>query len=131
LRLVRADAGISRAQAFSAGLLPDPQLGLSRERQMGSPPDASVAFTAGLTFDMSALITRPVTRLAAAKEVQKTDLTCSGRSCRSSRKARMLFIKQTTQDRTFAALDKTRALFQDRLDRTRTAAQRGLLANDS
>jgi len=98
---------------------------------MGSPPDASVAFTAGLTFDMSALITRPVTRLAAAKEVQKTDLNLLWQELQVISQARMLFIKQTTQDRTFAALDKTRALFQDRLDRTRTAAQRGLLANDS
>src|SRR5258706_16282752 len=45
LKALRADAGVSRAQAFSAGLLPDPPLALSRDQVLGSPAGATVAFT--------------------------------------------------------------------------------------
>lgn len=131
LRLARADVGLSRAQAFSAGLLPDPQLSVARTPQMGNPPDSSIAFNASLTIDISSIINRPNARRAAANDTRKVNLNLLWQELQVISQARTLFVKVTTQERTYAVLDKSRALFQDRLDRTRTAASRGLLATDS
>lgn len=60
----RAQVGVSQAQLFSAGLVPDPQLSLSVDR-----PDAAGlvnALTAGLSFDLASLFTR-ADRVAGAR----------------------------------------------------------------
>ena len=36
LRVARDDAGVARAQAFAAGLLPDPQISLSADHPAGN-----------------------------------------------------------------------------------------------
>src|SRR6185312_1869094 len=60
LRVERDKAGVAHAQAYAAGLLPDPQLNYEHDRPAaGSPAGTTTAYTAGLTFDLGNLITRP------------------------------------------------------------------------
>ena len=130
LKTLRADAGVSRAQAFSAGLLPDPQLALSRDSVIGSPAGATVAITTGLTFDVAALLARSSTRAAGNAENRKVELNLLWQEWQTIAKSRLLFIKLTALAKSTALLDEHRALLQPRLDRTRIAVERGLITSD-
>lgn len=70
LRVMRDQLGIARAQAFQAGLLPDPQLSASLDHPDGSGPGLTNAFGVGLGFDLGALLTRSA-RVAAARSGQR------------------------------------------------------------
>lgn len=130
LKALRAEAGVSRAQAFSAGLLPDPQFSLSRDQVMGSPAGATVALTTGLSFDIGALLARSSTRAAGNAENRKSDLNLLWQEWQTIAKARLLFVKLTALAQSTALLEQQRLALQPRLDRTRTAVERGLIASD-
>lgn len=70
LRLARAQAGVGAAQAFSAGLLPDPQLQLSYDHPTNV--QAFDALSAGLSLDVvTALINHPNARARMRAEQQR------------------------------------------------------------
>ncbi len=131
LRLARADAGVTRAQAFSAGLLPDPQLALTRESVMGSPVGATVAFSAGLSVDIAALLARSSTRAAADAESRKTDLDLLWQEWQTVAKARLLFVKLAALGRSLDVLQAQRDKLRRRLDDARRALDAGLIVNDA
>lgn len=70
LKVMRDKLGVSRAQAFVAGLLPDPQLSLSRDFPSGGGAGLTSAFGLGLNYDLGALLTRSARR-SSAKYGQK------------------------------------------------------------
>ena len=75
LKLARDDAHTARAQAFAAGLLPDPQF--SGEVDRPGPKVAgsdNAAFNFGLSFDVGSLIFGPVKRKSAEAAARQTDL---------------------------------------------------------
>jgi outer membrane protein TolC len=74
LRLMRDDLGIQKAQAFSAGLLPDPQLSWSQDFPMGSPAGTSTAFAVGITQDITALLLRSSVVKAAKLDTKAVEL---------------------------------------------------------
>lgn len=127
----RAAAGVSRAQAYSAGLLPDPQLALSRDTVIGSPPGASVAYSLGLNVDVTALVARSSARAAATEENRQSDLNLLWQEWQTVAKARLLFAKLTALAQSTALLDDQRSLLTPRLARTRTAVERGLITSDA
>ena len=47
LNQLRAEARIAHAQAYAAGLLPDPVAGISSDRPLAGQPDAATAITRG------------------------------------------------------------------------------------
>lgn len=55
LKVARDQRGIAHAQAFAAGLLPDPVLDFSRGYPTGGPSE-STAYSAGLSYDLTALL---------------------------------------------------------------------------
>jgi len=107
LRLARADAGVTRAQAFSAGLLPDPQLALTRDTAMGAP-GATTAFSAGLTVDVAALLARSSTQAAGQAESRKADLDLLWQEWQTVAKARLLFVKLDALDASLAPVASPR-----------------------
>ncbi len=131
LRSARADLGVTRAQAFSAGLLPDPQLALTRESVMGSPAGATVAFSAGLTADIGALLARSSAKRAADAESRKANLDLLWQEWQTVAKARLLFVKLDAITRSQAVLSSQREALRVRLDEARSAAERGLITNDA
>ena len=131
LKVARADAGLSRAQAFSAGLLPDPQLSLTRDHQLGYPAGSTLAYTAGLTYDLTALLTHPALAAARDADTRKADLNLLWMEWQAVAQARMLFLKIRSQERTLDVLRRSREVFLDRYDRTRRAAERGLITSDA
>jgi outer membrane protein TolC len=130
LRLLRDDAAVAHAQAFSAGLLPDPQLATSGDLSNTAGPGSSKAFSFGLSYDIGGLLTRSKLRGAATREADKTDLTLLWQEWQVASQAQLLFVKQTEGRRQMAVLDDTRALFADRVRRTGEALARGLIGSD-
>jgi len=131
LRLLRADAGVTRAQAFSAGLLPDPQIALSRETAMGSPAGATVAFTGALTVDIAALLARSSSKAAADAESRKISLDLLWQEWQTVAKARLLFVKLDAITRSQAVLGQQRALLRQRLADANNAVDGGLITHDA
>lgn len=131
LRLARADAGVTRAQAFSAGLLPDPQLALTRDTVLGSPAGATVAFSAGLTVDIGALLAHSAAKGAADAEARKSSLDLLWQEWQAVAKARLLFVKLDAIAESQAVLDQRRMQLRQRLNEARQAVARGLVTYDA
>lgn len=132
LRLARDDLAIARAQAFSAGLLPDPQLALAGDLSSSAGgPDATRAFSLGLSYDIGALIGHASGRRAARAEAEKTDLALLWQEWQIVSQARLAFVRLNHGRRLLAVLEENRTLFADRAARTGQAQKRGLLASDA
>ena len=131
LKLARADAGVAHAQAFAAGLLPDPQVSLTRDFPDSGSAATTSAYNIGLSYDVIALLTFAPRRAAARQEVAKTDLNLLWLEWQVVAQARQLFVRLTQAERLMEVLQSNRALFADRYRRTQTALERGLLTLDS
>lgn len=132
LKLARDDLAIAHAQAFAAGLLPDPQLALAGDlSNSGGGPDASRAFSLGLSYDIGSLVSHAAGRRAAQADAQKTDLSLLWQEWQVASQARLAFVQLSHGRRLLAVLEQNRALFADRAARTEQAGQRGLLASDA
>src|SRR5574337_583649 len=108
LKIARADAGVAHAQAFAAGLLPDPQLALTRDFPR-NPHDSA----------------------AGRDEARKADLNLLWQEWQVVAKARGLFVKLVDGERLQRLLEQNRALFDDRYRRTKQALDQGLLTRDA
>ena len=91
LRLKRDELGIARAQAFAAGLLPDPQLALSADFPRQSGTGISSAFSLGLSEDITALLTRSSRRAAARSQARQVNLDLLWAEWQTVAQARLLF----------------------------------------
>lgn len=131
LKLARADARISHAQAFAAGLLPDPQIVLTRDVASNPQPGTSSAFNLNLSEDINALIRRHFDSQAGKYDARKTDLNLLWKEWQVVAKARILYIKLVEERKLMRVLQQNRALFADRYRRTQIALDRGLLTLDA
>jgi outer membrane protein TolC len=131
LKTARAAAGIAHAQAFAAGLLPDPQLSLAADVPDAGQAATATAYNLGLTYDVIALLTQAPRRAAARLEAGKTDLNLLWLEWQVVAQARQLFVRLTQEAQLMEVLEQNRALFADRYRRTETALDRGLLTLDA
>lgn len=132
LRLARDDAAIAHAQAFAAGLLPDPQLALSRDLSNNSTgPDASRAFGVGLSYDVNPLIQRVSGVRAARAEERKTSLVLLWQEWQVVSQARLLYTRLLHGRRLLALLEDGQRLARDQARRLAQARERGLVASDA
>lgn len=131
LKVARADARVSHAQAFAAGLLPDPQIGLTRDFPRNPQPGSTSAFNLNLSEDLNALIRHHFDSAAGRYDARKTDLNLLWQEWQVVAKARTLYIKLVEQQRLMRVLAQNRALSADRYRRTQTALDRGLLTRDA
>ncbi len=75
LRDARDAVGVARAQAFAAGLLPDPQFSASRQIPRGnSGSPTTTAYNLGLSLSLSSLITRGAAVSAGRAHVREVNL---------------------------------------------------------
>lgn len=121
LRLARDDLGIAQAQAFSAGLLPDPQVSVSSDY----PGQAgfSRAFAYGLSMDVMAIVTRSANRHSADATVRRTDLGLLWQEWQVVAQAKQLFVKARFQDAMLPLLEQQRELARMRYERLARAAR--------
>lgn len=120
LRLARDDLGIAQAQAFSAGLLPDPQVSISSDYPGAA--GFSRAFSYGLSMDVMAIVTRSANKKSADATVSKTDLGLLWQEWQVVAQARQLFVKARFQDDVLPLLAQQAELAQTRYVRTAHAA---------
>lgn len=130
LKLARDDAGISRAQAFAAHVLPDPQFSLSRDYPHGGPPGTTTAFNAGLAYDLNALVSHAAGADAAEAEARKTNLNLLWQEWQAVAQARLLFSQIVNEDRQYDWLAATRDLLASRYRQASRALAEGEIAAD-
>lgn len=131
LRLARDGLALAHAQAFAAGLLPDPQLVLSQGlSNSNTGADATKSFGLGLNYDANLLIQHVAGVRAARADERKVSLTLLWQEWQVVSQARLLFAKLVHGRRLINVLEDTRQLFADRVRRTTEAQARGLLASD-
>ncbi|MFZ0870763.1 MAG: TolC family protein [Rhodanobacter sp.] len=91
LKLKRDELGISRAQAFAAGLLPDPSVSFSNDFPKGSGTGLTSAFSLGLSEDITALLTRSSRKAAARSQADQVNLELLWAEWQAVAQARLLF----------------------------------------
>ncbi len=123
LKLARDDAGIAQAQAFAAGLLPDPQLSLTADHP--AAVDFHTAFNAGVSFDFGSLITLSARKGAAEADRHKTDLALLWQEWQVVAQARKLFVGIGILEQSRTLQQQAVALTQARAETVQRALQTG------
>jgi outer membrane protein TolC len=122
LKVARDDVGVAGAQAFAAGLLPDPQLALTLDAPTNPGPGNTRAFSLGLSEDILALVTRAAATGAAEAHQREVDLNLLWQEWQVVSQARLLFVRDLEQTRRLRVLRANQALFAER----HAGAQRAL-----
>src|SRR6185312_15214563 len=93
LRSQRDGEGIARAQAFAAGLLPDPQVSYERDRPDPHQAENTTAFNLGLTWNLGDLLTRSARVASAKADARQVHLDLLWNEWQTIAQARTLFDK--------------------------------------
>jgi len=125
LRLERDRLGVARAQAFAAGLLPDPQLALTRDFPTNGGPGDTSAFSAGLSYDVNALLTRSARSAAASASARQVNLELLWQEWQVVGRARLLFVRSLEQQRLLDVLHENQKLFAKRYRYVQAALAEG------
>lgn len=125
LKVGRDRLGIARAQAFAAGLLPDPQLALTRDVATNGGPGNTSAFSAGLSYDVNALLTRSARFAAADASARQVNLELLWQEWQVVGRARLLFVRNVEQQRLLEVLTQTRKLLESRYQAVKAALAQG------
>jgi len=126
LRTQRDDLAIARVQAFSAGLLPDPQLTYEHDRPDPGQAENTPAFNLGLTWNLGDLLTRSARVASAKANTREVHLNLLWSEWQTIAQARTLFDKVHATRALVARLQRE----HDALDPIRTYVQRALAAGD-
>lgn len=131
LRVKRGALGIARAQAFAAGLLPDPQLAYSQDFPRHSGPGLGNAFNLGLSEDVTALLTRSSRRTAARAQANQVNLDLLWAEWQTVAQARLLFDQVLNLRAQQARLASEQAALAQVTPYIQAALQAGNLSYDS
>lgn len=131
LKLRRDQLGISRAQAFAAGLLPDPQVVLAEDFPHPSSPGLTNAYSFGLSEDIGALLTRSARVAAARAQADQVNLDLLWAEWQTVAQARLLFDQVLSLRAQHALLDRERASLASVGQYVRMALRAGNLTYDS
>ena len=91
LKLKRDALGVARAQAFAAGLLPDPQLAVGRDFPVHPGAGLTSAYSVGLSEDLGAWLTRSSRVAAARGQAEQVNLELLWDEWQTIAQARLLF----------------------------------------
>lgn len=131
LRLARDDAHIAYAQAFAAGLLPEPQLASEVDapgpRVAGSD---SNAFNFGLNWDIGSLLYASKQHDAGNLTARQTDLNLLWQEWQVVSQARTLFAQNVMDGQLLILLRKNKDVLQARYEHTQVALAKGFITSD-
>jgi len=120
----RARLQVGAAQAYAAGLLPDPQLVAGFDRPTGNAaPDTGWA--AGLDWDLSSLILRSAHRDAAAADNDRIRLDLLWQEWQVIQQAQTLAVRLQLEDAQLQLLARMRDLYRERYQRSSQALDAG------
>jgi outer membrane protein TolC len=126
LQAARDQAGVARAQAFAAGLLPDPKISASRDIPQGQSSATSTAYSLGLHFDLQSLITRRAAVAAARANLRQVDLQILWQEWQTAAAAEMDYIELVGLRNRDELLGTERDAALERFRRDRIAAGAGI-----
>jgi outer membrane protein TolC len=129
LRAQRERAGVADAQAFAAGLLPDPSFSLGADFLL-SGPDMFTALAATLGLNLNALRTRHVVREQANAQARQVRLDLAWAEWQTAGQARIQAVRVLELEKAEALARATRDSTQSILDRMLRAAGRGDILPD-
>ncbi|MGB6977254.1 MAG: TolC family protein, partial [Gammaproteobacteria bacterium] len=125
LILARDDVGVAQAQAFAAGLLPDPQLNAVFGFPTVHPPGTVNAYSYTLSYDLHALWIRSVVMSQANAARCKVDLTLLWQEWQTASQARLLFVRNIEQQRMMRFLQQDRAIIFEHYRQTQMGVRTG------
>jgi len=129
LKAQRLRAGVADAQAFAAGLLPDPSFSFGVDTVL-SGPDTFLGIASSLGFDLAALRTRAAVRALARAEARRVRLDLAWAEWQVSGQARIQAARIGALERSEALARASRDAAQSILDRMLRAAGRGDILPD-
>ena len=127
LTALRARAGVAEAQAFAAGLLPDPTFSFGVAPVL-SGPDSLVNLTGTLGLDLAALRRRTVTREQARAQAQQVRLDLAWAEWQMAGQARIEAVRVIGQEQMLALARQSAVVAAEQRDRAGSAAGRGDLS---
>lgn len=119
----RAALGVSSAQVFAAGLLPDPQVSAGFDNPI-SGPDTHQAYSASVTLDIAGLIAHANTVRAARFAARQADLDLLWAEWTTAQQARTLAETALANEAKAAALGQIASAARNRADRSGAALAR-------
>jgi outer membrane protein TolC len=125
LKAMRGQLGVAEAQAFAAGLLPNPQFSFAYGGLISGVGATTSSVSATLTADIVPLLTRSVRRRAALANERSVRLNLLWQEWQIVSQARTFFARGVELERQRAVIDEYRKLFGDRYQRSNTAMQQG------
>ena len=130
LRQQRAQWQVAGAQAFAAGLLPDPQISAGLDKPTGSTSGLVDAWSLGLGYDIIPLITRQAHIDAARQGQDKVRLDLLWQEWQVIQQARTLAVRLQLETERLTLLKNMRNLYQERYRRSAQALQEGDITLD-
>ncbi|MFC1720117.1 TolC family protein [Pseudomonadota bacterium] len=130
LKAQRAAWQLAGAQAFAAGLLPDPQLAVGLDRPTGDRTGLVNPWLFDLSYDIVPLITRQARIDAAQKGQEKVYLDLLWREWQVIQQARSMAVRLHFEEQQLALLHSMRSLYLDRYQRSTRALQDGNVTLD-
>ncbi|NNM79250.1 MAG: TolC family protein [Gallionella sp.] len=132
LKIARDGLGISHAQAFAAGLLPDPQLGMTNDYLAGnSSLGTTSAFSVSISYAVNTLLTRSSAKAAGQAAERQTDLNLLWQEWQVVSQARVLFVRNVAQQKLMSLLQQQRGMLAARYENTRQAIGLGEVTADA
>lgn len=117
--------GVAEAQAFTAGLLPNPVLSFGYVFMLGGAGAAANSVSVTLAEDIVPLLRRSARRGAALANARSVRLNLLWQEWQIVSQARTFFARAAALDRQRAIIEESRKLFGDRYQRSRTALEQG------
>ena len=129
LKAQRARAGVSDAQAFAAGLLPDPSFSFGVDHIL-SGPDPLDNIAGALGFSLNALRTKKVQRAQAVAEARQVRLDLAWAEWQTACNARLQAVRVLALERALANTATSADAGEALLGRYQKAAGRGDISPD-
>ena len=125
LRAKRAAADVAAAQAFAAGLLPDPQVAVGLDFPVNPAAGFTTAYNLAPSLDLMALVTHSAALRAAKASASKADLDLLWAEWATAQQARQLAVTVLANEEKARFLSVLADRLGDRYRQSKTAFDRG------
>ena len=125
LKAARAKVGVAEAQAFAAGLLPDPQISLGFDQPIGNAAGLVTALSGAIAFDTSTLYRAPLLAAQARRTAEQAKLDLAWQEWQVAGQAKLLAHRITGLARQSSLAEGAQVRADQMLTRTLGAVARG------
>ena len=125
LRALRDQRGVAQAQVMQAGILPNPSFSYELDRPGGYPEPLGTQYTWGLSWDVSALLTRHDNVASAKAGAKSLDLSIAWQEWQAAQDARLRAFRILSLEQRLPLARAVEAELADSADLTRKAYEFG------